>query len=661
MRAGGTVDHAPHASGDGDERGSHDDGAGPDGGAVRGHDAGADRQPPARRRGPARDRRLLARRELPDGRPDLPARQSAAARAAAARARETSAARPLGHEPGPQLRVCAPQPHHPRARHEHAVRHRPRPRRTGGRRQHLPRGHLQRDLSERLHRRRRPEAPLHAVLLPGGHPEPRGTRDARFHPRRRRARLLARARLRRGLRQPRPGGGVRDRRRGGGDRPACDGVALEQVPQPEARRRGAADPPPQRLQDREPHDSRPHQPRRARATARRLRLAPVVRRGRRAGSGARADGGDARRRLRRDPRDPGAGARVGAAAAAALADGRARHAEGLDGPEGGRRPAGRGLMALAPGADPGGAHEPRSPAAARIVDASLPPRGAVRRARHAACGARGARAARRPPHGREPAHERRSRAPRAASARLPRLRRRRHARPDDRRGDARARCVPARRDAPERRRPQLPRVRPRRDGVEPPRRGARGDRARLDGGDRADGRPPRAGRPRHGDAQRAHAAGLARGLPAHRPARLLLVLRGVHPHRRLDVQPAREVAEGDEGDPLAAADRVAQLPADVARLAPGPQRLQPPGPGVHRPRHEQEGRDRPRLPAARREHAAVGRRSLPAQPALRQRDRRRQAAADAVPRHGRGGAPLRRRASASGTGRPTTTARSPTS
>ena len=47
--------------------------------------------------------------------------------------------------------------------------------------------------------------------------------------------------------------------------------------------------------------------------------------------------------------------------------------------------------------------------------------------------------------------------------------------------------------------------------------------------------------------------GLARGLPADRPPRLLLLLRGVHPHHRLDVQPARQVAEGDARDPLAAA------------------------------------------------------------------------------------------------------------
>ncbi len=54
----------------------------------------------------------------------------------------------------------------------------------------------------------------------------------------------------------------------------------------------------------------------------------------------------------------------------------------------------------------------------------------------------------------------------------------------------------------------------------------------------------RARRPRDGDAQRAPVPGLARGLPADRPARLLLLLRGLHPHRRLDVQPARQVAQG---------------------------------------------------------------------------------------------------------------------
>ena len=112
-------------------------------------------------------------------------------------------------------------------------------------------------------------------------------------------------------------------------------------------------------------------------------------------------------------------------------------------------------------------------------------------------------------------------------------------------------------------------------------------------------------------------------------------------------------------DPVAPADRVAELPADLARLAPGPQRLLPPGPGLHRPRRQQEGRGRPRLPAAGRQHAAVGRRPLPAQPPLRQRDRRRQAARARLPDDGRGDRALHARASASGSGRATTRASEP--
>ena len=69
------------------------------------------------------------------------------------------------------------------------------------------------------------------------------------------------------------------------------------------------------------------------------------------------------------------------------------------------------------------------------------------------------------------------------------------------------------------------------------------------GRDRPVGRPPRARRPGDGDAERAPVPGLARGLSADRPARLLLLLRGVHPHHRLDVQPARQVAEGLQSHP----------------------------------------------------------------------------------------------------------------
>ena len=53
--------------------------------------------------------------------------------------------------------------------------------------------------------------------------------------------------------------------------------------------------------------------------------------------------------------------------------------------------------------------------------------------------------------------------------------------------------------------------------------------------------------PGHGDAERAPVRGLAGGLPADRPARPVQLLRGLHPHHRLDVQPARQVAEGHRG------------------------------------------------------------------------------------------------------------------
>ncbi len=63
---------------------------------------------------------------------------------------------------------------------------------------------------------------------------------------------------------------------------------------------------------------------------------------------------------------------------------------------------------------------------------------------------------------------------------------------------------------------------------------------------------------------------------------------------------------------VAAPDRLAQLSADLACLAAGPQRLQPSGSRLRRSRRQQEGRHRPHLLPARRQHAAVGRRPLPA-------------------------------------------------
>ena len=62
------------------------------------------------------------------------------------------------------------------------------------------------------------------------------------------------------------------------------------------------------------------------------------------------DGAHARPGVRRDRRDPGARRGAGKARAAALADDRPQDAQGLDRPEGGRRPEDRRLLALASGA-----------------------------------------------------------------------------------------------------------------------------------------------------------------------------------------------------------------------------------------------------------------------------------------------------------------------
>ena len=172
-------------------------------------------------------------------------------------------------------------------------------------------------------------------------------------------------------------------------------------------------------------------------------------------------------------------------------------------------------------------------------------------------------------------------------------------------------------------------------------RRVRGDGSLLDRRDSSYRRARRARRTCHGNAERAPMRRLARGLPTNRPPRLLLLLRGLHSHRRLHVQPAREVAQGFKSYSVAPADRVAQLPALVPRLATRPQRLQPSGSRLHRPRCKRERRCRPCLLAARREYPALGHGPLLAEPQLCQRHRRRQAAVAAVARHGRRRRPLR--------------------
>ena len=142
--------------------------------------------------------------------------------------------------------------------------------------------------------------------------------------------------------------------------------------------------------------------------------------------------------------------------------------------------------------------------------------------------------------------------------------------------------VPARRDQRQPR--ELPHHGPRRDGVQPPRRRVRGHQPRMGGRAAGDRRSPRAGRAGDGGALRAPLPGLAGGLSADWPSRPVQLLRGVYSHHRLDVQPARQVAEGHPRDPLASTGGVAELPAVLACVAPGPQRVLPPGPRVHRPR-----------------------------------------------------------------------------
>ena len=157
----------------------------------------------ARGRRVAADRRLVARRELPLRRPDLPARQSAAARAAGRRARQAAPARPLGHDAGAQSHLRAPESRHPRARPRRPLRDGTGSRRPGV----VANAYLEGTYSELYAqigaRRAGAAAAVPPVLVPGRHPEPRGTRDARLDPRGRRAGLCARSCLRRGLRQPR--------------------------------------------------------------------------------------------------------------------------------------------------------------------------------------------------------------------------------------------------------------------------------------------------------------------------------------------------------------------------------------------------------------------------------------------------------------------------
>ena len=324
---------------------------------------------------------------------------------------------------------------------------------------------------------------------------------------------------------------------------------------------------------------------------------------------------DARRGGRRDPprsrRRPGAGARD----AAALADDRAAHAEGLDRPEGGRRPAGGGHLPLPPGAAAGRARPtPSTWRSSRSGCAATGPRSCSTRAAPS-CPSWRALA---------PAGERRMGAnPHANGGLLLRdleL-------PDFRdyavtveapgsdveRGHPRARRLPARRDAPQRDQRNFRVFGP--DETASNRLGAvfeATDRAWV-GRDRA--RATTTSSP-DGRVMEVLSEHLCQGwlegyLLTGRHGLFNCYEAFIHIVDSMFNQHAKWL-KVTRDDPVAAADRVAQLPALLARLAPGPQRLLAPGPGLHRPRGEQEGRDHPRLPAARRQLPAVGGRPLPA-------------------------------------------------
>ena len=234
-------------------------------------------------------------------------------------------------------------------RRQHDAAHRARPRRPGDRRQRLPRGHVLRDLSRGAAGRARARAAVPAVLDAGRRAEPRRAADPGLDPRGRRARLRARPRVRRGVRQPRSDRGRGGRRRRGRDRPAGGLVEGRQVPERGARRRGAADPAPQRLQDLRADRARPGRRRRDPPAVRGPRLRGPPRRRQRAAPGAPPARERARRVPRSDPLAAEQGADPRCARRGALADDRAAHAQGLDRPEGRERPAGRGHVSRPPG------------------------------------------------------------------------------------------------------------------------------------------------------------------------------------------------------------------------------------------------------------------------------------------------------------------------
>ena len=147
--------------------------------------------------------------------------------------------------------------------------------------------------------------------------------------------------------------------------PAGHRLAVEQAAQPDLRRRGAADPAPQRFQDQQPDDPLPHRARGAGAVPARLRLDPLLREG---------DDPATMHKLMAETVERAVGeireiqhtpALREHALPPALADDRAALAERVDRAEGAGRAEDRGHVPRAPGADPGRPRAPRPRGPAR--------------------------------------------------------------------------------------------------------------------------------------------------------------------------------------------------------------------------------------------------------------------------------------------------------
>ena len=251
--------------------------------------------------------------------------------------------------------------------------------------------------------------------------------------------------------------------------------------------------------------------------------------------------------------------------------------------------------------------------------------------------------------------------PRPRSARLPRLRGRgRRPGIDVERGDARPRRLPARRD---RRNPdEVPAVRPRRDGVEPARRRLRGRptghgwRETLPTDDHLspDGRVMEV-------LSEHQCQGWLEGYLLTGRHGLLQLLRGLHPHRRLDVQPAREVAEG-HARRSRGAGRSRRSTTCSPRTSGGRTTTASPTrtPGSSTTWSNKKAEIiRVYLPPDANTLLSVADHCLRSR-ALRERDRRRQAAGAQLPLDGGRRPPLHARASGSGSGPRTTTGRART-